>query len=224
MRNYCLPIQCGNSAQVFQLIQENRSFYRFFEVWLGAIQDVEDDFVPKLSEQCGDALVIVLRTKGLEITLPLARRKFFMAQAAKCNSLLDLDITTQRPEIRHLEKTNLNVRTILSYHNYETTPPLRKLRSIASWMGAHQAAVSKIAAFCQSPADALRLLEIGLELHGAGRDYIVLGMGPHGAVTRVFGTLWGNKMIFAPREGGAPSAPGQLSMEQLEKIYSTLSR
>jgi 3-dehydroquinate dehydratase len=47
-------------------------------------------------------------------------------------------------------------------------------------------------------------------------------MGPHGAVTRIFGTLWGNAFIFAPESDNERSAPGQLTHDQLAGIFQAL--
>ncbi len=219
---YCLPIQCNHADQVLKNIDRNLDAFSFFEVWLGAVTDLDDDLLNVLLRLHAPTLIVVLRTKGLEITLPLKRRKFFMHEMAGSPALLDLDITVQRAEIRYLEKTALPIKTILSYHNYQETPSTRKLRSLAASMATHNASVIKIATMCQSPSDALRLLDLGQELKAQGREHIVLGMGEHGAVTRIFGTLWGNKMVFAPRNIALSSAPGQLTRDQLDSILSIL--
>ena len=221
--HFCLPLQCAHADQVLRSIDENSAFYRFFEVWLGAIGDLDDDMVELLLRLCAPSLIFVLRTKGLEMTLPFERRKYFMHEMAGSPALLDLDVTVQKPEIRYLEKSSLAIKTILSYHNFEKTPSAKKLRDITAWMAGHGAAVSKVAAMCNTPGDALRLLDLGLELKSQGREYIVLGMGEHGVVTRVFGTLWGNKLLFAPIDAAQASAPGQLTLAQLERIFSALS-
>jgi 3-dehydroquinate dehydratase len=60
------------------------------------------------------------------------------------------------------------------------------------------------------------------ELKTKGVRYIVSGMGGYGVVTRVFGTLWGNEMVFAPRSKDGRSAEGQLTRQQLESIFKEL--
>jgi 3-dehydroquinate dehydratase type I len=89
-------------------------------------------------------------------------------------------------------------------------------------MKAARADVSKIAAYCETENDALRLLKILLNLRDERRRCIILGMGVHGAVTRLFGTLWGNEMIFAPESRTKASAPGQLTRSELEQCFSAL--
>ncbi|RMG43483.1 MAG: type I 3-dehydroquinate dehydratase [Candidatus Dadabacteria bacterium] len=47
-------------------------------------------------------------------------------------------------------------------------------------------------------------------------------MGEHGKITRVFGTLWGNFLIYAPVNQAFATAKGQLNMDQLKTIFSIL--
>jgi 3-dehydroquinate dehydratase len=47
-------------------------------------------------------------------------------------------------------------------------------------------------------------------------------MGEHGLVTRIFGTLWGNPIVFAPVTSSHASAPGQLTREEFAEIFALL--
>jgi 3-dehydroquinate dehydratase type I len=75
---------------------------------------------------------------------------------------------------------------------------------------------------CQTEQDALRLLQLLLELKAKNQRCIILGMGEHGITTRIFGTLWGNELIFAPETLAEQSAPGQLTRQQLDNITAIL--
>jgi 3-dehydroquinate dehydratase-1 len=79
--------------------------------------------------------------------------------------------------------------------------------------------IFKIATYCNSPLDAIRLLELGEVIRARGKKSIILGMGPNGLATRIFGTLWGNELCYAPLENAEASAPGQISLEEFEKIF-----
>jgi 3-dehydroquinate dehydratase type I len=82
--------------------------------------------------------------------------------------------------------------------------------------------ILKIATECQNDNDSLRLLDILLSLKETPQKYIILGMGSHGLITRVFGSLWGNELIFAPEKANEQSAPGQLTRKQLDNILQTI--
>jgi 3-dehydroquinate dehydratase type I len=81
----------------------------------------------------------------------------------------------------------------------------------------------KISTFCRSEEDAIRLLCILLEQKKKNKKVIILGMGKFGIITRVFGTMWGNEMIFAPIEKNEESAPEQLTKSQLENIIEEIT-
>jgi 3-dehydroquinate dehydratase type I len=82
--------------------------------------------------------------------------------------------------------------------------------------------IIKVATHCTTQRDALRLLTLLIELRESGRKSIILGMGKHGVITRVFGTVWGNEMAFTPLEATARSAPGQLTVDKLDTIMQAL--
>jgi 3-dehydroquinate dehydratase type I len=118
----------------------------------------------------------------------------------------------------------LKVNLIASYHNYQETPDTLQLRRIIDIMKPYRPAVYKLSTLCQTEEDALRLLQQLLELKAKGVRAIVSGMGGPGAVTRVFGALWGNEMVFAPLSEEGRSAPGQLTRQQLETIFKELEK
>lgn len=89
-------------------------------------------------------------------------------------------------------------------------------------MSRNRPKIFKIATFCRSKKDALRLLDILQTLKKEGKKCIVLGMGKFGIITRIFGSLWGNEMIFAPLTIIEQSAPGQLTKSQLLNIFHNL--
>jgi len=90
-------------------------------------------------------------------------------------------------------------------------------------MNKHNPDIYKIATMCTSETDALKLLLLQQNLKGQNKRHIVLGMGEFGTITRVFGTLWGNELIYAPLTQEEASAPGQLTKEELAVIFDKLN-
>ncbi len=136
--------------------------------------------------------------------------------------LVDLDISSQVEEITGLQAERVSLKTILSYHNYQLTPSDTELRSITARIGGWGAHITKVSTFCSIQRDALRLLSLLIDLREAGRRCVILGMGKHGVITRVFGPQWGNEVSFAPVEGSQRSAPGQISLDKLDSIMQAL--
>lgn len=198
---YCLPIQKNTKAKVLRAISDNLSGYRFFEVWLDRVVDRDDAFIFQLKNLLRGRLVIVSRNADIRHIVSLLKNSPVR---------VDLDVASQAPA--------LNARVIASYHDYRKTPDDKTLRGIIARMDNYKPAIYKIATYCNSHEDALRLLQLLLELKKLKKKCIVLGMGPLGAITRIYGALWGNELVFAPRRSTEKSAPGQLTKIKIEKI------
>lgn len=221
---FCLPIIKTRKQDVLTLLKEYAPKYRFLEVWLDYLPDVDPDWVTSLVGSYPNQLVFVLRRQPPEaMKMSFEDRYEIIKSLSRKSALVDLDISIQTDEITKLLADRLAVKTILSYHNYNHTPSDTQLRTYASRMQGWKAHICKIATFCKSQRDSLRLLELLIELRESGQRCIVSGMGPHGVITRVFGTMWGNEMTFAPKSLDEKSAPGQLTRDRLDTILQALT-
>lgn len=219
---YCLPIIKHTKEEVLYMMQKNQE-YEYFEIWLDYIADVDIDFVKQLVTDFEEKVVLLFRRQNLEeIHMDIQQRKDIIPLLENTNVLLDLDITMQQEELDFIKENNLNIQLICSYHNYGETPTLDELTKIITEMDYYAPAMYKLATFCQTENDAITLLQTLQILKHQEKKYIVLGMGEKGSITRIFGTLWGNEMIFAPKEKIENSAPGQLTKTQLRTIFSVL--
>jgi 3-dehydroquinate dehydratase-1 len=218
--NYCLPILESDKSKVLEAVRGNLDDYRYFEVWLDYVEAVDAAFVEDLVTLLGERLVVTLRRQELETPrMPEQKRRELLASLAGTPVLVDLDVKTQQKDLGAAKDLQL----ITSYHNYEATPDTLQLEKIIGTMKAYRPAVYKLSTLCRTEGDAVRLLQELLKLKSEGVRAIVSGMGGHGAVTRVFGPLWGSEMVFAPLGQQGASAPGQLTKAQLESIYKELS-
>lgn len=223
-RNYCLPIIKSDPSEIQAIIRDNLDNYQFFEVWLDYVDNLEESFVQELVQQLSGQLVVLFRRQNLEpIHLPIDERKRLIKLLDGSLAMLDLDVS-QTDELNFVKQANLQVKLITSYHNYDSTPDTVHLERIIATMEEYKPAIYKLAAQCESQGDALLLLQELQRLKAAGKPAIVLGMGEAGVITRVFGTLWGNEMTFAPVSESENSAPGQLTRQQLETIFNELGQ
>lgn len=222
-RPYCLPIIEPDRPAILDLVKKHHDEYRYFEVWIDYIDGLEVSFVRKLAEQLGDKLIIVFRRRQLRpMRMPLNARLQVIDALQDSAVLADLDITSQQAELEHLANQHSAARTIVSYHDYQQTPDEGELHDVLQRIRKYNPTILKIATMCQNESDSLRLLNALLELRKTGQKCIILGMGSPGAIVRIFGSLWGNEIIFAPAEPSGKSAPGQLTRAQMEKILGTL--
>lgn len=220
---YCLPIIKCTRSEVQANIESNLSKFRYFEVWLDYIEDLDSGFAASLVGLYPHRLIMIFRRQNLEPMQISSEERFkILSTLSRKQVLVDLDISVQAEEITRLQSERMSLKTILSYHNYALTPSDTELRSITDRMEGWGAHIMKIATHCSIQRDALRLLSLLIDLREDGHKSIVLGMGKHGVITRVFGTVWGNEMAFAPIETSNKSAPGQLTVDKLDSIMQAL--
>jgi 3-dehydroquinate dehydratase-1 len=220
---YCLPIIKPTRAEVEEVLKKNINKFRYAEVWLDYIEDIDPGFAASLVGQYPNRLVMVFRRRNLGAMKinPETRFKIINTLSRK-QVLVDMDITVQADDISRLQAARIPVKSILSYHNFSQTPSDTVLRSIVSRMKGWNAHIIKIATHCTTQRDALRLLSLLIDLRESGNKSIILGMGKHGVITRVFGSVWGNEMAFAPIEAASRSAAGQITVDKLDSIMQAL--
>lgn len=115
------------------------------------------------------------------------------------------------------------VRIIGSYHSFQDTPPthviLKKI-DMAHRLGLD---VVKIVTHAKEIEDNLTILS----LHSAAEKYlremeiVAFCMGENGLISRVLCPLFGSKFTFA--SFGAPTAPGQISIQKMIQIQKLMS-
>lgn len=222
MTRYCLPIQLQSCMAVRKAVGSAAGF-AFVEVWASCIKDFDIDLIRQLTNECPEKLILVLHPKhGEDETLSPAQKIEILKLAAEEGVLVDVDIVREMPLLEQLKRKNIHSRLIVSHHNFSITPNIKTLQRIIRHMEFWNPAIYKIAAMCKRPDDAITLLHLLMTLRKENKRCIILGMGTFGTATRIFGTLWGNEMIFAPETTTKSSAPGQLTKHQLEIIFRTL--
>jgi len=117
-------------------------------------------------------------------------------------------------------------RMILSWHNFESTPPQAELEKVLAQMMKSGAGtgkvVGKIVTTAHSPEDALRVLRLQEQAKAANFPLSCFCMGEPGRITRLATLYLGGYMTYACLNDAQATAPGQLSLEQLQKLTALL--
>jgi 3-dehydroquinate dehydratase-1 len=103
---------------------------------------------------------------------------------------------------------------IISYHNFDFTPPREQLKVIVNQgfdMGAN---VVKISCMVQKKEDNASLLSV----YEPGRRIVSFGMGELGKISRISATFMGAEFTFASSTDEAATGPGQISYNKLRTI------
>jgi len=107
---------------------------------------------------------------------------------------------------------------IVSYHNFEKTPSVAEMKVITGQCQHLGADVVKIATMVNEFSDAAALLSLYRE---AGRK-IILGMGEKGRIVRIASLFLGAEFGFVSPDEGGKTAPGQLSLREMEQIINVI--
>lgn len=124
---------------------------------------------------------------------------------------------------RVLEHARANdVATIVSVHDFETTPDKERLRSLLTTACRH-GTVGKFAVTATAPEDVLDLLTVTRELTVDGKTVATMAMGAVGRHSRVVAPLYGSRLGYAPVDPANATAPGQYDLETFRTLFTDLS-
>ena len=115
------------------------------------------------------------------------------------------------------------VQSIVSWHNFTSTPSAQALRTILQEQYRSNAAIGKIVTMARSFQDVLRVLELQTEAAEIGLPLIAFCMGPIGVISRVATLGLGGFMTYAAADGDLGTAPGQMTISNLRAITKELA-
>jgi 3-dehydroquinate dehydratase type I len=134
--------------------------------------------------------------------------------------IIDIELAT--PDAAEIVKEIRNSAVCLvSYHNTKETPPLDRLRQIVINQIAAGAGICKVVTTARSFADNLAVLQLITEF--SSTNIVSFAMGRAGQLSRVLCPLVGGCFTYASIKAGRESAEGQVTAEELKKIYGMLA-
>jgi len=133
---------------------------------------------------------------------------------------VDIEIETAAGDMELLLSAARQAGTsvIISYHNFKRTADREDLESVMLACYEMGGEIAKIATQVNAPEDIRNLLS----LYDFPGKKVILGMGPQGRITRVMGPYLGAEFTFASSAEGGETAPGQLSVKQLNELYKVI--
>lgn len=137
---------------------------------------------------------------------------------------LDVEVATDAAWRREIFARRGKTRLILSWHDFEGTPEQTRLEEILKAMLAAEADIVKLVTWAAQPEDNLRLLSLIPQARAQGREIIAFCMGPLGKWSRVAAAFLGSFLTFAPFNPKQASAPGQLTVNEMRRIWRMLRK
>ena len=134
--------------------------------------------------------------------------------------VIDLELGTESLE-EIARKIDKRAKLLLSYHDLKGTPPLDNMREIVERQLQAGADICKIVTTARSFEDNLAVLQLIPDFPKI--RVVSFAMGPSGFTSRVLCPLVGGDFTYASIEKGKESAPGQVTVKELTKIYGMIA-
>ena len=164
-----------------------------------------------------------LAAEGGRWTGTEADRLALLAEALNLGvTCLDLELAADAGFRREVWARRGPTKLILSWHDFAGTPETARLEAVLEEMLAAEADIVKLVTLAREPADNLRLLSLIPRARARGKEIIAFCMGPLGKWSRVAAPLVGSWLTFAPFSKTGASAPGQLTVNDLKRVWKTL--
>jgi len=131
-------------------------------------------------------------------------------------SIVDIELATKNlSEAIPLFKKR--AKCLLSFHELNETPPLEKLKEIVQRQLQAGADICKVITTAQKFEDNLTVLQLISTFPET--KIVSFAMGPLGFTSRILCPLVGGDFTYASTAKGKESAPGQMTVRDLRKVY-----
>ena len=135
--------------------------------------------------------------------------------------IIDIELRTRNLE-EVIPMIKKRAKCLLSFHDLEKTPPLNRMREMVQRQLRAGADICKMITTAQNFEDNLTVLQLIVEFPKT--KIVSFAMGPLGFASRVLCPLVGGDFTYASTEKGKESAPGQITVKGLRKLYEMMAR
>lgn len=221
----CVSIAANDASQLKQQVE------KAFELGADFVEVRFDFLKPDHLKPAIDAIsgvrnkaIFTLRSKkqGGSFAGSEDERLHLLCQLAEQKPMLldvELDAIKENDEFADfLERQKTPI--LVSWHDFQGTPADDRIADILTEMGVYSNYV-KIVTMAKSIDDSLRLLDMYEKIRGL--HPIIFAMGEAGIISRILCTIVGNAPFTYASLEGARVAPGQLTLNQMRKLYDRLA-
>jgi 3-dehydroquinate dehydratase type I len=220
----CIPIIAGTNAEALAALHQIASLGYLAELRLDYL---ENPNLPELLHNPPTPIIVTNRPgneggwwRGSE-----AQRQELLEMALEFGvPYLDVEARSERGWRNHFIKNRpSSTKIILSWHDFQKTPESGELEDILMELTSAGADIIKLVTMAQDESDNLRLLAMIPLARARGKEIIAFCMGPRGKLSRVISPMVGGYLSFATLATGQESAPGQLTVTELETVWKILT-
>ena len=131
-------------------------------------------------------------------------------------AIIDIEFSTANL-VKTISLIRKNAKCLISYHDFNETPPLGKMKDLAKQQLQAGADLCKVVTTAKRFEDNLAVLQLLSD--SPDMSLISFAMGPLGFTSRIFCPLVGGNFTYASIEEGRESASGQITVTNLANIY-----
>jgi 3-dehydroquinate dehydratase / shikimate dehydrogenase len=218
----CLSIAPTTTRKARSLFRQYSDKCDIFEV---RIDHLHDPDLKELLRQPRSPVIITNRRKSENGNFcGTANEQFsILSRAIELGAdYIDVEISWGIPFVRRLLQQNGSTKIICSYHNLGKTP--HNIEAQYTKMLKSGAPILKIVPYATDITDNEHVFKIIARARKEHKNLISFCMGDRGQLSRLLAPIYGSYLTYASRTNYTITAPGQLSLDELNTIYRIQSR
>jgi 3-dehydroquinate dehydratase-1 len=213
----------GDTDEAIEKMRAAAPFSDVIEIRLDVMRAFDlDTIIPAAS----NPLIVTYRSKkegGNGLAHYETRLRHLMKAIASGADFVDVEYRMPLAFRQPLLQMQRSSKLIMSIHISNGTPSREILYDLLRKMAATGADILKIITLARNPEDNLRVLGLIPIARKLGIPIIAFCMGPLGRISRIATCHVGGFLTFASLDDDQASAPGQLTIREMRKIFEMLS-
>ena len=217
-----VPITAESITGALEQIQEANKVADVIELRLDYLEKINESIMQELMQKAEKPVIVTFRKLNHGALIKDSERLSLLKKAIKSKAqMVDFEVETSQEIIQEaILSKQASQQIILSFHDFEKTPPLEELTKIVKKMKLLNADVFKIVTFATNNEDSERVLSLIPRINAIHKKAIAFCMGEKGMQSRVECMKKGAFLTFASLKKGKESAPGQLTIKQVRDFLS----
>jgi 3-dehydroquinate dehydratase type I len=213
----CVSILPKTTTEALRLMERaEEGGADFIEVRLDNLEDLQG-----LADLAAHTKAPKIATNKRSSATEKQRQQSLLDAAKNGFNYVDLDLSNKNMKQAVKETKALGAKCVLSFHDFNESLPLSELNSILEKQILNGADVCKIVTTPTQVEENLTLLQFVQAASKKART-VCFGMGELGKTSRLLSPAFGAFFTFASLERGSETAPGQMTIEEMNAAYKLL--
>ena len=221
----CVSILPETVTEALNLIEKIETHKAdFIEVRLDRFED--HDKLAEITKHSKTPLIATSRSmncQGKFVGSETQRQQILLNAAKNGFEYVDIELTASKLKDVVKNLRQINVKPIISFHDFDGTPNLTKLQEVLEKEIVSGAEVCKIITTANRVEDNITTLNF-VSKASKNAKIVCFSMGELGKPSRLLSPLFGAFFTIASLQRGKETAKGQLTLQEMRKLYQALRR